>query len=69
MRLKPIDQSHGTVVPDKQAPRELSNGRLVLSRESADRKKHLILLRFKASLFGSSVATSNKLTDAIPQFS
>ena len=69
VRLKPIDQAHGTVVPDKQALCELSYGRFVLSRMCADRKKHLILLRFKAGRFGSSVATSKKLTDAIPQFS
>jgi hypothetical protein len=69
VRLKPIDQAHGTVVPDKQALCELSYGRFVLSRKCADRKKHLILLWFKAGPFGSSVATSKKLTDAIPQFS
>jgi len=69
VRLKPIDQAHGTVVPNKQALCELSYGRFVLSRKCADRKKHLILLRFKAGPFGSSVATSKKLTDAMPQFS
>jgi len=69
VRLKPIDQAHGTVVPDKHALCELSYGCFVLSRKCADRKKHLILLRFKAGPFGSSVATLKKLTDAIPQFS
>ena len=69
MSLKPIDQAYGTVVSDKQALCELSNGRLVLSRKSADRKKHLILLRFKAGLFGGIVATAKKLADAIAQFS
>jgi len=67
VRLKAIDQTYGTMMPDKQALCEMSNGRLVLSRKCADGKKHLVLLRFKAGRFRSVITTPKEMTDTIAQ--
>ena len=56
-------------MPNKKAFGELSDAGLLPVRESAEGKKHLVLLRFKAGRFRSVVATPQKLTDAIAQFS
>jgi protein TonB len=66
--LKTIDQTHRAVMPNKKAFGELSHASVLPVRESAEGKKHLVLLRFKAGCFRSLVATPKKLTDTIAQF-
>ena len=67
--FKTIDQTHRAVMPNKKAFGQLSDAGLLPVRESAEGKKHLVLLRFKAGGFRRIVATPEKLTDAIAQFS
>ena len=68
MRFHAIDQTNGAVVTESQAFRQSSDAGFVWVRECPNRKKHLVLLRFKASAFRSLIAAPKKLADAIAQF-
>lgn len=65
---KTIDQSHRTVMPQKQPLREASYARFVRVGEPADGQQHLILLRLKTGGFGRLIAPAQELTDPASQF-
>jgi hypothetical protein len=65
---KTIDQSHGTVMPQKQAFREAPYARFVRVGEPADGQQHLILLRLKTGGFGRVIGAAQELADPASQF-
>ena len=67
VHFETIDQTYGAVMPEKQALRQATYSGLVLVTESANGKKHLVLLRFEASGFGGVIAAPEKLADAMAQ--
>ena len=55
-------------MPEKQALREPADRGIVFVGELANRKKHLVLLRFEAGGFGGVIAAAEELADTIAQF-
>jgi len=58
VHFETIDQTHGAVMPKKQALRQTTYSGLVLVSESSNGKKHLVLLRFEADGFCGVIAAS-----------
>ena len=68
VRLQAIDQADGAVMPEEEAFREAADTGVVVVGKFANRKKHLVLLRFEASGLGGIIAAPEKPADTIAQF-
>ena len=66
-RRKTIDQSHRTVMSQKQSLCEAPYAGFVWVGEPADGQQHLILLRLKTGGFGRVIAAAEELPDAATQ--
>jgi hypothetical protein len=65
VRLQPIDQTDGAVMPEEQTLREAADAGVVVVGKFANRKKHLVLLRFEAGGLGGIIAAPEKAADTI----
>ena len=67
--LKAIDQTHGTVMAEKQALCKPADAGLTRIGKSADSQEHLVLLRFEARGHCRLVTAAEKLANTIAELS
>jgi hypothetical protein len=65
VRLQPIDQTDGAVMPEEQTLREAADAGVVVVGKFANGEKHLVLLRFEAGGLGGVIAAAEKAPDTI----
>jgi hypothetical protein len=68
VRLQPINQTDGAVMPEEQTFREAADAGVVVVGKFANGKKHLVLLWFEAGGLGGIIAAAEKAPDTIAQF-
>lgn len=67
--FEPIDQPHGTVMPDEKLFRQLPNRGAEIRIQRADRQQHLVLLSLKSFDFGRFLAEMQELPNLVPELS